>query len=109
MEINGYIVLGLILKTATILSLAIFVVPKQWRELNKPHSTITWLRELLFAAITIYIVTRLFPFAYSATYRLFTTPAFDLQNVATVASDLGNLIFALCFVLIYNSGMRKNV
>lgn len=108
MEINGYVLVGLILKLATIVALAVFVIPKQWRELNKPHSTITWLRELLFAAITTYLVTRLFPFTYSATYRLFSEPAFDLQNVATVMSDFGNLIFALCFVLIYNSSMRKN-
>lgn len=102
MGINYYSVFGLVARSATLLILGFYVLPKQVTEVFRPHNEFTGLRWLIFWVIVFYMITSVPSVAYQITRLNDPGQKLNLQNLATVAGNCANLAVGVILALIYN-------
>lgn len=100
--INWYVIIGLILRIMAIVSLVIFVVPIQLRELKRParEALVVYMRWTLFFMVSVFIALNVFPISYQVS-RIHSSGIFNLQNVSSVATNVGLVALTTGFVLLY--------
>lgn len=100
--INWYVLTGIILRCVSVGLLSVYVLPIQLRELKRParDNLVVAMRWVLFTMVVLYETQQLLPLSYQF-IRLHTEPYFNLQNVATVGSNIGMLALAVCLMVLY--------
>jgi len=104
--INWYIIVSLILRIVTVGLLVFSVLPRQITEIKVNKGEYNFIARLLFTMVVIFVTVSLVPFTYQTT-RIFSDPTFDLQNTASVMSNVGNLAFAFGWYLLYNYNYKR--
>ncbi len=100
MDVNHYIVIGIICRLASILMLLAIVIPRQLREFEQPRDEVSIYRWLLFGMSLSFISLSIFPFVYQVG-QVDSPAVFNLQNLASVSSNLSVLVLVSLFTTIY--------
>lgn len=100
-DINLNALIGFIIRVIAILYLTLFIFPKQIREVFRPKSWLTGLRQRILALILFIILTGA-PSVMWQFCRAFNIKAPFLQNLTTITGNLSYLGLAVLLGLIYS-------
>lgn len=107
MDINLYVLAGILMRIVGIFMLVTLVVPKQYVETQRPRNEFTYLRWLLFAFVVLYLTLNTFPLIYTFNERLFSSSVSDFQNITSLVANSSNLTLTIVLVLIYNYRVKN--
>jgi len=103
MEINGYVVFGLVLRALAILGMLVFVLPKMVRNLLKPLNWFTLMSILLLGLGSLITIFMLYPFAYIVSSGLIMgKPVLNFENINRLVAGFYNLSVPLIIMGMYN-------
>lgn len=100
MEINWYVVVGILTRIIVLAGIAIVVLPQQIHELRRPRSDMTVYRWLLLIASLGFIVFSVLPITYQA-IRLDSPSEFSLLNLASMSGNLSIAVIAVPHIIFY--------
>lgn len=108
-ELNYWVAFGLISRITSIVLLSVFVIPAQWKELNRQYKRRKqggdgyWRLALeLLLIVLVTITCAIVPVTYQGT-RLDSDNSFTLQNLASFFTNLGILVQSIGWVRIYKT------
>jgi membrane protein YdbS with pleckstrin-like domain len=109
-DLNWWIVFGIVSRLASIVILSVFVIPIQWRELNRQYKNRKtsgdgyWKLALeLLVIVLITVACAIVPITYQGT-RIFTSDdSLNLQNAAVFFTNLGILVQSIGWFRIYTT------
>jgi hypothetical protein len=103
MEINWYVVFGLVLRALAVLGMVIFVLPKMVRNLRKPLNWFTLMSILLIGLGSLITIFMLYPFAYIVSSGLVMgDPILNFENINRLVAGFFNLSVPLIIMGMYN-------
>lgn len=112
MDINLWIVFGILSRLASIIILAGWVIPVQWKELNRQFArrkgnpkisdSYAGLAFELLLIVLITIACAIIPVTYQGT-RIFADNSLNLQNLASFFTNFGILVQSIGWLRIYRS------
>lgn len=105
MEINWYVLIGIIARLVVLVGIAVVVLPQQIREVRKHDMKVY--RWLLLVMSLGFIALSILPFSYQAT-RLDTPSDFTLQNLASVSGNLALVAMGGPYIIFYMLAKRTN-
>lgn len=106
MEVNLYVVFGVLCRIVSVLLIALIVVPIQLREFRVGRDSLMVYRWLLFGMSLAFISLSVIPVIYQVG-RIDSQTELDLQNLASVSGNLAVLVLSSLYSAIYILANRR--